>query len=72
MQNVEVPWIFCYFLLGDYYVYPFMLFSVFLDVGAQSYWSVKMDQNDKIWPLTSIFSLRQQDPKNIVVEYASG
>ena len=42
-----------------------------LDVGAQSKWGLKMAQNWKIWPLTSIYFLRQRGPIKFSFAFAS-
>jgi len=51
IQNTEIPSFFCHLLLEGYSVYHWESFLQLFIVGAQSYWSAKMDQNGKIWPL---------------------
>ena len=65
---VEIPSFFFYLLIKGNCFYNWVLFSVFYDDGAQDYRLAKMHEIGKMWPLTSIISVRQWDPTNIALE----
>ena len=69
--NQQDPNFFLFVLLELWFVYHFPRILQFFDVGAQSIWGVKMAQNWKIWPLTSIYFLRQRGPIKFSFEFAS-
>ena len=71
LLNQQAPNFFLFVLLELWFVYHFSRFLQFFDVGAQSEWGVKMAQNWKIWPLTSINFLHQRGPIKFSFAFAS-